>query len=198
MDKLSLDLLDYPSEVKHAIEKLGDTWIKLHEDIFQMTHHSNDEGDMLAWMSLWAPGRHDQLACDFSSVISPQMFQKFFIPEIIKEGTWCEYGTYHLDGPDAMRNHLNSLLEIDEIDTIEWTPGAGCPPTLTPEYLPIYRRIQEMGKKLYLLAEPQDIETLLTELSSQGLFICTHADSEDEANELLHNVEKWSAKGNIF
>jgi hypothetical protein len=198
MDKLSLDLLDYPSEVKNAIDVLGDTWVTLHEDIFQMTYGSNDEGDVLAWMSLWAPGRHDQLACDFSSVISPPMFQEFFVPEIVKEGRWCEYGTYHLDGPDAMKNHLHSLLQIDEIDTIEWTPGAGSPPTITPEYMPIYRSIQERGKRLYLLAEPQDIEKLLAELSPRGLFICTRADSEDEANELLRRVEKWSAQRNIF
>ena len=198
MDKLSIDLLEHPSEVKQAVNIMGDTWVDLHENIYRMTNEINDDGDVLAWMSLWAPGRHDQLACDFSSVISPDMFRKFFIPEMQKEGNWCEYGTYHLDGPDAMKNHLNTLLELEQINNIEWTPGAGCPPTMTPEYFPMYKKIQESGKNLYLLANPEEIETLLTELSPEGLFICTQADSEDSANELLKKVKKWSAGKNIF
>jgi hypothetical protein len=196
MDKLSVDLLDYPSEVKNAIEIMGDTWVRLHEEIFQMTFEANDSGDVLSWLSLWAPGRHDQLACDFSSVISPAMFKEFFIPEIKKEGDWCEYGTYHLDGPEAMNNHLDTLLELDQIDNIEWTPGVGSPPTLSPQYIPSYRKIQKSGKRLYLLAQPQEIEELLNELSPEGLFICTMADSEDKARDLLKKVEKWSAGGN--
>jgi hypothetical protein len=198
MDKLSVDLLDCPSEVKRAVDIIGNTWVDLHEEIFRMTVKANDSGDVLSWMSLWAPGRHDQLACDFSSVISPGMFSEFFLPEIKKEGDWCDFGTYHLDGPEAMNNHLDILLELEQINNIEWTPGAGSPPTMSRQYIPAYKKIQKSGKRLYLLAKPQEIEGLLEELSPEGLFICTTADTEDEAVELLKNVEKWSAGGNIF
>lgn len=194
MDKFSLDLLDHPKEVKKAIKILTNTWVELHEEIYQMTLKANDGGGVLAWMNLWAPGRHDQIACDFSSVISPTMFRKFFIPEFKKMGNWTEYGTYHLDGPDAMNNHLDTLLGIDQINNIEFTPGAGSPPTLSPQYIPKYKKIQASGKNLYLLAKIHEIEPLLSELSPKRLFICTNANSEDEANELLRKVEKWSLR----
>jgi hypothetical protein len=198
MDKLALDLIDYPEEVKQGVDVLSNTWVKLMEQIYQMNGDTNDGGDVLAWMSLWAPGRHDQMACDFSSVISAPMFTEFFVPDIARMGKWCEYGTYHLDGPACMKNMLIALLRIEEIDNIEWTPGAGSPPTYSPQYIPSYKKIQESGKRLYLLAEPNEIQPLLDELSPKGLFLCTHADSEVEADELLKKVEKWSAKKNVF
>jgi len=192
--ELAIDLIEQKSKVKEAINIIANTWVELHEEIYKMTKNINDNGDILPWMSLWAPGRHDQIACDYSTLISPQLFKEFFVPEIKIEGDWCEYSTYHLDGPDAMKNHLETLLKIEEIDNIEWTPGIGMPPTLTPEYIPNYKKIQKMGKKLYLLVKPWEIESLLNDLSPKGLFIHTNVDSEDEANKLLKNIEKWSCK----
>lgn len=194
MDKLCIDLLEYPEEVKNGIEVLSDTWVQLHEEIYTMTVRANDGGGILAWMSLWAPGRIDQLACDFSSVISPNMFREFFVPEIEKLGDWTEYGTYHLDGPACMTNHLDTLLGIKQIKAIEWTPGAGSPPTFSPLYIPQYKKIQASGKNLYLLAEIDEVESILNALFSERLFISTHANSEDEAKDLLKKVEKWSIK----
>jgi hypothetical protein len=198
MDKLSMDLIDHPAQVKKAIAILTDTWVELHEQIYQMTHEANDNGGVLAWMSLWAPGRHAQIACDFSSVISPAQFREFFVPEFEKEGTWCEFGTYHLDGPQAMKMQLPTLLAIQQLRNIEFTPGSGSPPTLSAHYIPLYKRIQESGKLLYLLAQPREVEPLLSELSPKGLFLCTQAESEDEANDLLKKVQKWSARNKSF
>jgi hypothetical protein len=193
MDNLSMDLYEHPEAVKEAIDVIGNTWVDLHEEIYQKTQPVND-GGVLAWMSLWSPGRHSQLACDFSTVISPEMFREFFVPEIEKEADWCEYATYHLDGPKAMNSHLDTLLEIDSIHIIEWTPGAGSPPTYSAQYIPQYKKIQAAGKRLYLLADKTEIEPILAELSPKGLYLCTQADSEDEANEILKKVEQWSAK----
>jgi len=191
-DKLAMDLIDNPQHVKKAISVLTDTWIKFHEEMFQLTNRINDDGDVLPWMSLWAPGRHDQVACDFSTMLSPSMFKEFFVPEIKQESAWCEYATYHLDGPQAIKAHLDTLLQIEEIDNIEWTPGVGCPPTFSPQYIPQYKKIQAAGKKLYLLVKIEEIEPILSELSASGLFLCTNADSEDQAKDLLKKIQKWS------
>jgi len=101
---------------------------------------------------------------------------------------------YHLDGPACMKNMLDTLLEIGQIHAIEWTPGAGSPPTYSAQYIPQYQKIQASGRKLYLLAQPQEIEGLLAELSPNGLYLRTDVETEDEANELLKKVEKWSTK----
>ena len=198
MGTLAMDLINYPEQVKSGIKVMADLWVRLHEELYQMTCAANDGGGVLPWMSLWAPGRHDQLANDFSSIISPRMFREFFVPEIAAMGDWCEFGTYHLDGQKCIQTHLNLLLSIEQIDNIEFTPGAGQPPTYYPQYIPLYRRIQASGKNLYLLVRPQEIEPLLAELSPKGLLLCTDTGSEDEANALLAKVAHWSARGNVF
>jgi hypothetical protein len=127
-------------------------------------------------------------------VISPAQFRPFFVPDIRRMGEWCEYGTYHLDGPAAMRTTLDTLLGLEEVDAIEWTPGASAPPTCSPQDIPAYRRIQAAGKRLYLLAEPHEIEPLLEELSPKGLFLCTHAAGEEDADALLKRIARLSAR----
>ncbi len=190
MDKLLIDLIENSEKVKRAVEILSKSWIDLHEKIYKMINQINDGGSVLAWMNLWAKGKHDQLCCDLSSVLSPEMFKNFFIPEIKSEGSWCNHSTYHLDGPDAMRNHLDTILEIDQIDNIEFTPGFELLPTSYTKYIPFYKKIQKKGKRLFLLAKPEEIKVLLSELSPKGLFIHTHAGSEEEANNIIRLVER--------
>lgn len=192
MDKLSLDLYDHEDEVRQAVEVLSDAWVGLHEEFFQLLRPHNDGGGVLAWMSLWAPGRHTQVACDFASVLSPEMFDSFFIPEVRKLLNWCEYGTFHLDGPNCMTNHLDALLRIENLHNIEWTPGAGSPPTFSPQYIPRYRRVLEAGKRLYLLAKPEEVKPILDSLPARGLFLCTWADSEEDADRMLADATRWS------
>jgi hypothetical protein len=198
MDRLALDLYEHPEAVKRGVDVISDTWVNLMEQVYQMTTSANDSGDILAWMSLWAPGRIDQIACDFSYIISPDMFREFFIPEIVKMGDWCEYGTYHLDGPACIKNMFDILLEIEQIKTIQFTPGAGSPPAYTAAYIPKYKQLLASGRNLYLLVEPNEIEGILTELPPEGLFLRTFVPTEDEAVDLLKKVTKWSARGNQF
>jgi hypothetical protein len=198
MDQLALDLYMHPDAVKQGVNFISDVWVQLMEQIYQKTTHVNSDGDILAWMSLWAPGRIDQLACDFSSIISPAMFGEFFIPEIVKMGDWCDYATYHIDGPACIRNMLDTLLDVEQIKAFQFTPGAGSPPAYSPQYMPYYKRILESGRNLYLLADANEIQSILEELPPEGLFFRTFVQSEEEAVSLLKSVTRWSARGNQF
>jgi hypothetical protein len=191
---LSLDLIMNPDQVKKAVDIMSDTWIQTHETLHQMTREVNDSGSVLAWLNLWAPGSHDQVANDFSAMISTDDFREFFFPELLKMGSWLDYTTFHLDGPQCIKNHTDALLELGEIDCIQFTPGAGAPPTSSADYIPVYQKIQKAGKKLYLLATPGEMEYLLEHLSPRGLYLNTYAESEEEADRLIRKVEKWSSK----
>ena len=191
MDNLAIDCIEQPKVIGTAIDYMETFWCALHEQLYQLTLGANDGGGVLPWMSLWAPGRIGQLACDFSTVLSPALFRELFVPDIKKLGSWTEFGVYHLDGKTAMRNHLDTLLEIDEIMAIEFTPGVGSDPTLTEEYIPRYRKILESGKKLYLLAAPSEVKPLCELLGGKGLFLCTSADSREEADALIRATRDW-------
>ena len=86
MERLAMDLIDRPEAVARAVEVLSGAWVDLMERVYRMNGAANDGGDVLAWMSLWAPGRHDQIACDYSSLISPAQFRRFFVPDIRRMG----------------------------------------------------------------------------------------------------------------
>ncbi|MBL8055694.1 MAG: hypothetical protein JNK29_03300 [Anaerolineales bacterium] len=198
MDKLALDLKLQPAAVHHAVDVISTVWVQLMEQAYQLTTPVNAGGDVLAWMGLWAPGRIDQIACDFSSVISPKMFREFFVPEIEKMGNWCQYGTYHLDGPACLKNMLETLLTIPSLKAIQFTPGAGSPPTYTEHYLPRYRQILESGRNLYLLVQPQEVEKVLAALPPEGLFMRVYVETQEDAEAMLHKVAHWTARRNIF
>ncbi|MDR3336790.1 MAG: hypothetical protein LBT16_06260 [Treponema sp.] len=192
MDNLAMDCFECSGEIGKAIEFMDAHWIRLHEKLYQFLLPVNEGGGVLPWMSLWAPGRIDQLACDFSTIISPDTFKKIFVQDIETMGSWMEYGMYHLDGKTCMRNMLDTLLTIDCIKAIEFTPGAGAPPTLTEEYIPRYKRILESGRRLYLLAAPDEVQPLCEALPSKGLFLCSFAPSRREADIMIENTYRWS------
>ncbi|MCI8853136.1 MAG: hypothetical protein HFI32_06510 [Lachnospiraceae bacterium] len=192
MDSLAEDCLDEPERILEAMEYMEHYWRELHEKLYQKTKRVNFGGGVLPWMSLWAPGRIDQLACDFSTILSPSLFRELFVKDIQLMGEWTEYGTYHLDGRICMRNHLDTLLELDCIKAIEFTPGAGQLPTLSEEYIPRYQRILEKGKRLYLLAQPNEVEALCKLLPRRGLYLCVSVDSREAADEMLNRMYAWS------
>ena len=193
MDDMCLDMYDNPIQLKNAIRKLTDIFLELQNELYEIVKPTNAGGGVLPWMSLWMPGKHgNQLACDFSSVISNEMFKEYFLQELHEESSWTDYATYHLDGPMCMKNHLDTLLEIERIKAIEWTPGIGSPLASDPRYIPEYKKIQQKGKQLVLIAEPQEIDFLTSTLNPKGLFIKTYASCEEDARDIIKIVERNS------
>jgi hypothetical protein len=192
MQPLLFDMIDRPDEVKKALALLADTWGKVHNELYRIVAPSNDNGCCIAWMQTWAPGSHYQMSCDFSAILSPKLFKEFIIPEIQTYLQVNEYSVYHWDGPDAIK-HLDALLAIPEIDAIQWTQGEGQASAADPRWVVNYRKIQQAGKKLILpFVEINEVETLLSQISSRGLLIRTLAKNEEEAKDLLKKVPRWT------
>ncbi len=194
MDSMCLDIYDCPDRLKASIDYITCSFLCLQDELYSIIKPTGGGGSTLAWMSLWMPGKNgNQLACDFSWVISNADFKKFFMDELLAEATWSDFPVYHLDGPMCMKNHLDLLLEIPKIKAIQWTPGAGSPPASTKGYLPIYRKILQSGKRLILIAEPHEVDLLTKELPPQGLFIKTTAHDKQQADALIKSAEENAA-----
>jgi hypothetical protein len=98
-----------------------------------------------------------------------------------------------------LNNHISPIpainrYSLDRIKAIEFTPGAGSPPTWTAEYIPRYRKILESGRRLYLLAAPEEVQSLCESLPSKGLYLCSYAGSRREADIMIENTYKWCKK----
>lgn len=78
------------------------------------------------YFSSWAPGKMSKLQSDISTMISQDDYRRFVQPFIREQCQKIDYTLYHLDGVGAM-HHLPALLEIEELNAIQWTPGVGEP-----------------------------------------------------------------------
>ncbi|MBD3376568.1 hypothetical protein GF406_16145 [candidate division KSB1 bacterium] len=76
---------------------------------------------------------------------------------------------------------------------IQWTHVKG--QSSPVEYIPILKRIQQAGKAILVRVNHiQDIEPLMKELSSRGLYIYVEPtlSSRQQAKEVVKWVEKWT------
>jgi hypothetical protein len=187
-EQLALDLIENPEHVRPALDEINMAWWRYWQAAVGVVHQWID--GYFHWIGIWSDRPSVDLQCDFSCLISPHMFEEFFLPAIEQQTRWVERTVYHLDGPGAIR-HLDLLLSLPELDCIQWIPGAGAPPV--SRWIRLLRRIQAKGKLLQLFCEPGEVEVLLSELEPEGLLLTTSCSSEEHAKDLLSNVVRWTA-----
>ncbi len=175
-----MDIVTDPEFVSRGIQKLLPIYKETQEELFSLTYENN-EGSVLAWMSLWAPRRCAQMQCDLSVMISNEMFNRFIMPELQELSDFLDYPVYHFDGQEQIR-HLDSLLSLKKLRAIQWTPVVSQPPT--SDFIPQLQKIQKAGKNLILFPQPWEVEKLLDNLSSRGLHLFTGTNTMEEAKEL--------------
>ncbi len=185
--RLLYDVASEPERVCQAEMYLMEMWIEVYETFYQIIHEAADGST--CWFSLWSPGRFYSAQCDFSYMISPQMFRTFFLPAIERQTRYLDHTVYHVDGVGGF-NHVPALCELPRLHALQILPGAGKPSPL--HYLDVLRYVQAHGKNLHIGIPPEEVEAALTLLSARGLFIQTHCESEEQAQALLRNAEKWS------
>jgi len=190
---LLIDMMTRPEWVHRELPRVQEAWRQTVESVYQITNENNDGGSTIGWLNTWAPGRHAQMQCDLSVMISPADFVEFAIPEMNEQIEWMDHSLYHFDGVDQER-HLDALLGLDGLQAIQFTCVAGQPSPI--HFLPLLKRIQEAGKSLviplYEGAEQAEIVTLLEELSSRGLMIVACADTPEEADALVRLAGRYT------
>lgn len=183
-DRLALDLYDVPGEVQRVMLRLTDIYKEVFEEYWRRT--SRVQKGSTTWLRAYSRRRYTALQNDFSGLISPEMFAEFFLPEVRELAGYLDNSLYHLDGPIALGN-LPVLLEVEELDGIQWVPGAGSGPMT--RWVDVCRQVLEAGKCLFIGCRAQDLLPLLRQLPHEGLLISTGCPSEAKARKLLRQVE---------
>jgi len=185
---LALDLLDYPHEVKAKLASSYKEYFPIYD--YYVDWLKREGNPIASWISITSEESMYIPSNDFSCMISPDMFEEFFLDGLIQECRHYKHNIYHLDGPDALM-HLDTLLQIKELQAIQWVPGAGREEVC--EWIDVYKKIQAAGKSLIVYPKRLDELLLIKEhLTSQGL--CVHmlgVNNGDEAADIMKIIEKW-------
>ena len=142
---LLTDLVDRPEWVFHALAQITERYFPVYDRLYDMV--KDDRGGSHWWA--WAPGRMAKLQCDFSAMISPEMFGRFMVPVLTQMTERFDYCMYHWDGPGALPHH-DHLLSIPRLSMIQWTPGEGAEGVADKRWWPYYHKTIEAGKKVVL------------------------------------------------
>ncbi len=181
--ELAIDCLERPDDVARLVEEVNVAWLRYYRECNDLIQpHGPGYVDNLG---VYSDRPMVTLECDFSCLVSTDMFDRIFLPGIARQASWVERTIYHLDGPGAIR-HLDSLLALEDLDGIQWQPGAAGGSMLN--WVDLLRRVQDGGKRLVVGCAAGEVKGLLSRLSPAGLLITTGCASPDEADALVASV----------
>lgn len=176
-----------PDEVKRLIRELTNICLRVFNEYYRKI--SRVQRGSITWIPAYSKGRYFALQDDFSGLVSPKMFEEFFLEEQITLARSLDNSIFHLDGQIALGN-LDHLLRVECLDGIQWVPGAGSKPMR--EWIDVCRKVLSSGKCLVISCSPNEVETMLSRLIFRGLMLCVHCRSEKEAKSVLKIAERYS------
>lgn len=191
---LLFDLYDHPSEVIELSKKVKKAWFEAFDRQVEMTNKNSQPFN--TWMGIPSKTPWFPLQSDFSYMISPSQFEQFVLCDIIDQVNYMDRSIYHLDGVGQI-NHIDMLLDIENLTGIQWVPGVGQAPLTDKVWFDLYKKIQDKGKNLVLLGgisqnDLEGAERLIKTIDPKGTYISVFCTNYDKAQDLFEKVSRWS------
>jgi hypothetical protein len=187
---LLFDLVDRPEWVHSRLLELDEAW-KLAFDRMRPIVGAGDGSMAFGYFMLWGLGRVGLLQCDVSANISPAMFDEFVLPRLADECDFLDRSLYHLDGHQCIC-HLDSILGLEELDAVEWTPDPQVPTGGNEAWYPMYRKILEAGKSVWIAhVRVEEIAPLLDAIGTQGVYLTVPSECEAHFAEAERIVKSY-------
>ena len=189
-DRVLLDTVMQPEILEQQMQQINDIYFKVFDELYDIIR----EGDEMAfcYFSSWAPGKMSKLQSDISTMISQDDYRRFVQPFIREQCQKIDYTLYHLDGVGAM-HHLPALLEIEELNAIQWTPGVGEPQGGSPKWYELYKKILAGGKSVMACWVTLDeLKPLLDHIGVDGIHLEMDFHNEKEVEQAMRIVEEYT------
>lgn len=186
--ELALDMIEDPEWVKEMLTRSMPDFYAAYGVFYHMLRAAGMP--ITSWTPLIHDGSFGIPSNDFSCMISKQMFDDVFLPGIRQECCFYERSIYHLDGPGALR-HLDSLLEIPELNAIQWVCGAGNEGFA--RWGKVYQKIQAAGKGIQMMCSVSELSQVFEALRPEGVWFASISGIEDEetANAVVRRISAW-------
>lgn len=186
---LAVDMIENLDHVKLKLGRSMKEYYRVYDFFYDMLKANGMP------ITTWAPVIHDGRfylpSNDFSCMISKEMFDEVFLPGIAEECRFYDRSLYHLDGPGALR-HLDSLLELEDLNGIQWVCGAGNEGY--ERWAHVYQKIQAAGKVIQLNVTLHELPRVFETLRPEGVWFSGIWGIEDKetADAVLARIEKWA------
>lgn len=128
-------------------------------------------------------------SCDHGAMISTKLFCDLALPFILEEVRHFKHNIFHVDGP-GVANHLDVLLEIPEIQAIQWVqvPGLGRP---IMQWVPLIKKVQAAGKSVVVDLQLHELEDFMAAVRPEGILLCLDESDPDTQRAVLDRLLKW-------
>ncbi|KAA6352236.1 hypothetical protein EZS27_000418 [termite gut metagenome] len=188
-DNVMMDMMLDPENTLQQLRAINDAYFKVFNQIYDII---NEDGEMaFCYFSIGGPGKVSKLQSDISIMISEDDFRTFSIPFLQEQCNKLDYTLYHLDGVDAIR-HLDAVLELKNLNAVQWTPGVGQPQGGNACWYDLYKKILANGKSVMAnWVTLDELEPLIKAVGNQGLNIQVDFKSEHEIDEALKIIGKY-------
>ncbi len=186
--QLCLDLVDCPELVVAAGRKIAAAFALGFERLYAKVAAAGFGST--TWTPMYHTGRAYVPSSDFWCMVSPRIAQDWILPDILTEMAPLERSIFHLDGPQALR-HLDLLLDLPQLDAVQWVYGAGRGPAA--RWIDVYRRIRAADKSIELIAvDANDALAVIDAIGVQGVWVRVETPfaSVDEANAFIQTVAR--------
>jgi hypothetical protein len=186
-EEACLALYDSPALVKEITNRTIDDFFTVYNHFDNMIKAKNQPSS--TWMGIPSFGKMHIPSCDFSAMISTKQFEEFYMPLLRKELLQTTHNVFHLDGKDVAK-HVDLLLDIKEINAIQWVQGVGDDEPIM-QWLPFIKKLQASDKALMLDMKLSELDEFMSDISPKGIMLCLSSNDENEQREIIRKVEKW-------
>ncbi len=186
--QLNYDMIEAPQQVKALVDRITAIYPELYDFYYERLRTAGQA--ISTWTGIVSTKRWLVPSNDFSCMVSPGMFREIFLPSIVAECRHYEASIYHLDGPGALK-HLDALLDIKELNAIQWVCGAGH--GRPSDWMEVYRKCQTAGKGIQILGMGVDeLEAFMDNLNPEGVWIdLVGLRDRAEAEAVLRKLANW-------
>jgi hypothetical protein len=184
--QLCMDILVEPEKVHRLIEISSRDFQTIFDHFDGLLKRHGQLS--VTWMGIPSFGKMHIPSCDFAAMISPEQFNEFVLPVIQNEVKLMDHNIFHVDGK-GVANHIDVLLEIPEINAIQWVQGVGDDLPIM-QWVPFIKKMQAAGKSVMVDLQLHELEPFMKEVSPRGMLLCINAEPSVQI-DVIKKVERW-------
>lgn len=189
------DLIDDPELMEERIQEVSNVYFDYYDRFYDIVKDPADDSCSYTVFQIWGEGKTGKIQCDFSALMSPTQFRDFILEPLRQQAKQLNNVLYHLDGPDAVK-HVDALMEIEEIDALQWTSGDHGPDGTLEEWYEIYDKARRADKALWIKVYSGDVDNwiagvdkLVQRYGSHSLLLYFNPMPMADAKKLLDYAE---------